>query len=118
MVSIRFNLRRLWRSGARRRLDQHAQRAVLRIKPIFVIEFLSVAAQPSEILVLVICKTAAGEEIALPERFVFAAQRKKHACKFKKLALRRIELPMHPARGVVLAVGIVVAVLRASHLVA
>src|SRR5690606_4230761 len=77
-----------------------------------------VGPKPRDVLELRAPQAATLEEVAAPEDGVRLTQACQSAGELEQVPVAPTELPVHPADLVVLAVGVVVAPLRAPHLVA
>src|SRR2546427_4756092 len=88
------------------------------IGPVLLGHLLAVRAKPGEVLHFRAANAAAVEELAAAEHRMMLAKPDDLLRELEHVSRGRLEAPIHPGQLVVLAVRIVVALLRASQLVA
>ena len=102
--------------GIAAQIDAETAREI--VCPLFVVHLVAVGLEPVDVLDARAVDGAALEEVAAAEDRVFAAQRDDALHEGEEFPVVGGKIPVHPADLVVLAVGVVVAVLGAAHLVA
>src|SRR5262249_8155965 len=98
-------------------VEQHAEHVAVRLVPVGGRHLRAVGPEPRDVLDALRHRRAAEEATTAGDRGG-APERADLARELEQLAPRAVEAPVDPARLVVLAVGVVVARLRPSHLVA
>ena len=90
----------------------------MRVRPVVLGHLPAVRAEPGQVLDLRAANLPAKEKLASAQGRVVVKQLDQIASVGQQIALLAIELPIKPARLVVLAIGVVVAVLGPPDLVA
>ena len=98
--------------------QHHSEAARERLVPLLVGHLITVGCEPCDVFDAGAPDWSSLEEVAAAEGRVAMAYLDQAANEIEQVLVIRTELPIHPAEVVVLAVGIVVASLRATHFVA
>src|SRR5215467_6747596 len=98
--------------------DEHADAAIVSVAPVAAREFFAIGANPCEILRAILHRGLATEEMTPSKHRVRVPKTETFTGEREQLTAALVELPVHPARLVVLRVRVVVSLLRARDLVA
>src|SRR5690606_38459467 len=99
-------------------VDEETERAARLVLPVVVLYLRAADVEPGDVLRAVERHGVAAEEAAAAEHRVVAADGEDLAREGEHRLAPLVEVPVDPGDLVVLAVGVVVALLRAAHLVA
>ena len=89
-----------------------------RVVPIVLGHLFAVRAKPDQVANLRAADAPPLEEFPSPQHGMFVEEPGHQAREFQQLLARPLYIPIQPSDLIILAVGVVVAVLRVSHLVA
>ena len=116
VVQDRSSLRVLLLDRVARQPD--AQAADIPLGPVLIRHLFAIRAKPGDVLDLRATDAAALKKAAAPEHGMVLSQLDQASCKGHERLLMFAQVPIDPADLIVLAIGVVVAVLRPAHFVA